>query len=316
MLSLDIKMSKSFAYDFQIKYIQNLIDARDTVINNGIEIVQNKTKKRLYVSKANKKFLQTKLTDRRLWRIISLTPKQQIHVINLFKKHFPTAHNKKTKIYQFLKYIFITSGYEKLNGEAKQEFYSNLKIQTCIYCNRNYIFNLKENGHIKGHIDHFYPKAKYPYLAMSYFNFMPVCESCNKVKGEFDTADESKNIIHPYLRNNNKIFSIQPTVVDEFSFKLKPDDLLKELHIEKIYNIGHKDIIQEMYVKFFQQDTKEHFDSLRKSLTNIGFDDDEIHRFISCGYLEEKNHHKRSLSKVIKDLQEEFDEIYNGVHND
>ena len=105
MLSLDIKMSKSFAYDFQTKYIQNLIDARDTVINNGIEIVQNKTKKRLYVSKANKKFLQTKLTDRRLWRIISLTPKQQIHVINLFKKHFPTAHNKKTKIYQFLKYI-------------------------------------------------------------------------------------------------------------------------------------------------------------------------------------------------------------------
>jgi len=129
-------------------------------------------------------------------------------------------------------------------------------------------------------------------------------------------ADKSKNIIHPYLRNNNKIFSIQPTVVDEFSFKLKPDDLLKELHIEKIYNVGHKDIIQEMYVKFFQQDTKEHFDSLRKSLTNIGFDDDEIHRFISCGYLEGKNHHKRSLSKVIKDLQEEFDEIYNGVHND
>ena len=309
MLSLDIEQSKSFAHDFEKKYIQNLIDARNTVINNGIEVVINKKTKKLFVSKANRKFLQKQLRDSRLIKVMLLTPKQQRKVINLLKEKFPSVHNQKTKIYQFLKYIFITNGYDKLDTKAKKLFYTDLKINSCIYCNRNYIMDVKENGHIKGQIDHFYPKAKYPYFAMNFYNFIPVCESCNKVKNEFDTTETSKKIIHPYERKNEKIFSIEISAVDDFSYKLNDDDLLKQLHIEKIYNAGHKDIIKELYIKFFQRDTKEHFDSLRKSLSSIGFDEDEVHRFITCGYLKNEDHHKRSLSKLIKDISEELELI-------
>ena len=316
MLSLDLNLANKFASGFQDRYLKNLINARNQVINNGIEIVVKKKKKTLYVSKSNKFFLQAKLTDRRLKKIMLLKPKQQRRVINFIKKKFPSLHNQKTKIYQFFKYIFITNGYDKLGIEAKREFYTNAQINTCIYCNRNYIFDIKENGHIKGHIDHFYPKAKYPYLAMNYFNFIPVCESCNKVKSEFDTTDTTKEIIHPYDRSSEKIFSIQVSSVDEFSYKLKTDDLLQKLHIEKIYNTGHKDIIRELYIKFFQEDTKEHFDSLQQSLSNIGFDKNEIHRFISSGYLKDEDHHKRSLSKLIKDIREELDLVYDGVYNE
>ncbi len=312
MLSLNRKLIKSCPLDFQRQYIENLIESKNIVLNSGIKIIVNKKIKHLKVSKANKKFIQTKLTDSRLKKAMLLTPKQQIRIINFIKARLPSIHNQKTKIYQFLKYIFITNGYEQLTVDDKRKFYADLKVNTCIYCNRNYIFDIRENGHIKGHIDHFYPKAKYPYFAMNYFNFIPVCESCNKVKSEFDTTDSTKKIIHPYERNDERLFSVKVLGVNNFIYKLKADDLLQKLHIEKIYNTGHKDIIQDLYIKYFQQDTKEYFDSLRKSLSNIGFDENEIHRFISCGYLKNEDHHKRSMSKVIKDIREEFESIYDG----
>lgn len=307
MLNLDIQKSKSFAQDFEKKHIQSLKNARDEVIQNGtLKVIINNKPKTIYLSKVNKKLLEKKLNDKTVKFLMLCTPKEQRKVIKSLKKKFPSIHNQKTNIYQFLKYIFITNGYDKLDTEAKKLFYRNLKINSCIYCNRNYIFDVKENGHIKGNIDHFYPKAKYPYFAMNFYNFIPVCESCNKVKHEFDTTDISKKIIHPYERKNEKIFNIEISAVDDFSYKLNEDDLLKQLHIEKIYNTGHQDIINELYIKFYQQDTKEHFDSLQKSLKSLNFNEDEIHRFITCGYLKDEDLHKRPLSKLIKDISEEL----------
>ena len=227
MLSLDIQKSKSFAQDFEKKHIQNLKNARDEVIKHRTlkVIIKNETKK-IYLSKANRKLLEKKLNNKAIKFLMLCTPKEQRKVIKSLKKKFPSIHNQKTNIYQFLKYIFITNGYDKLDTEAKKLFYRNLKINSCIYCNRNYIFDVKENGHIKGNIDHFYPKAKYPYFAMNFYNFIPVCESCNKVKHEFDTTDVSKKIIHPYERKNEKIFNIEISAVDDFSYKLNDDDLL------------------------------------------------------------------------------------------
>lgn len=307
MLSLDIQKSKSFAKDFQKKHIKSLKDARDEVIQNGtLNLIIKNERKKIYLSKANRKLLKKKLNDNAIKFLMLCTPREQRKVIKSLKKKFPSIHNQKTNIYQFLKYIFITNGYDKLDTEAKKLFYRDLKIHSCIYCNRNYIFDVKENGHIKGNIDHFYPKAKYPYFAMNFYNFIPVCESCNKVKHEFDTTDVTKKIIHPYERKNEKIFNIEISAIDDFSYKLNDDDLLKQLHIEKIYNTGHQDIINELYIKFYQRDTKEHFESLRKSLEGLKFNEDEIHRFITCGYLKDDDLHKRPLSKLIKDISEEL----------
>ncbi len=306
MLSLNMKHNKLFVEEFQKKYLQNLIDARDRVINNGIKVALKKKNKKLYVSTANRKFLQKRLTDKALKKLISLTPKQQRKVISLFKRKFPSIHDKKTKIYQFLKYIFITSGYEEIDSETKRLFYNNLKINSCIYCNRNYIFDVNENGHIKGHIDHFYPKAKYPYFAMNFYNFIPVCESCNKVKSEYDTTDINKLIIHPYERKNKKVFTFGINSVDDFYYKLNDDDLLQRLYIDQIYNTGHKDILEDLYIKFFQKDTKKYFEILKKEFQSLGFSDKDIYRYLTCGYSDDKEFHKRSFSKMTYDILEEL----------
>lgn len=307
MLSLDIKQNKPFAEDLKTVYIQNLIDARDEIISKEIEVIINKKKKKLNASPANRKFLQKRLNDKVLKSLMLFTPKQQRKVISLFKRKFPSIHDKKTKIYQFMKYIFITCGYDRLDSEYKKLFYKNLKINSCVYCNRNYIFNVDENGHIKGHIDHFYPKAKYPYFAMNFCNFIPVCESCNKVKSEYDTTDITKIITHPYERKNEQVFSIDISSVDEFYYKLKDDNLLQQLQIKNIYNTGHTDILEELYIKFFKQDTKEHFETLKKAFESLGINDKDIYRYLTCSYLDDKEFHKRAFSKMTYDiLNKEF----------
>ena len=73
---------------------------------------------------------------------------------------------------------------------------------------------------------------------------------------------------------------------------------LRELTLDKMINYG--------YIEFYQRDTKEHFDSLRKSLKSLNFNEDEIHRFITCGYLKDEDLHKRPLSKLIKHISEEL----------
>lgn len=63
----------------------------------------------------------------------------------------------------------------------------NLNLTVCPYCNRSFIHNFKREDKVKrsSQIDHFFPKGsgKYPYLALSFYNLIPSCYSCNHAKG-------------------------------------------------------------------------------------------------------------------------------------
>nr|MDA3909062.1 hypothetical protein [Sulfurimonas sp.] len=95
--------------------------------------------------------------------------------------------------------------------------------------------------------------------------------------------------------------------IDNFppKFIKKIDINEKYFKLEDFYK-HHGDIVHELYTKIYKEDTKEHFDALGKSLKGIGFDETEIHRFITCGYLDDEDLHKRPLSKLIKDISEEL----------
>jgi 5-methylcytosine-specific restriction endonuclease McrA len=58
----------------------------------------------------------------------------------------------------------------------------DLGITVCPYCNRNFIFNSTKKR--TSHFDHFFPESKYPFLAMSFYNLVPSCSTCNTLKGK------------------------------------------------------------------------------------------------------------------------------------
>jgi hypothetical protein len=56
----------------------------------------------------------------------------------------------------------------------------------------------------------------------------------------------------------------------------------------------------------YKEETKEHFKILKKEFKNLNLSDDEIHRYLTCGYLNKDDFHKRTHSKLIKDIFQEL----------
>jgi len=101
--------------------------------------------------------------------------------------------NKKDKrvlIYEIKDKIKEVFKYDKFQSECITPFFTQkLDVSTCYYCNKDFILNFnapKKTSTFQ--LDHFYDKGKYPYLALSFYNLIPSCATCNssKVKGSKD----------------------------------------------------------------------------------------------------------------------------------
>ena len=192
-------------------------------------------------------------------------------------------------------------------------------MRSCPYCNRNYIFTVSKKGSIKPEIDHFYPKTYYPYLACSYFNLIPSCPTCNGF-GAKESKDTYKDflITNPYLvKSNDFKFSIRPRNVnfidnvkeekynfDNFDIDINGNSANIELFKLKELYKQHKDVILELLIKkaYYPQ-------SYIDELSKFGFSQDEIYRYLLCNYKQDKDLHKRPLSKLIKDISEDLNLI-------
>lgn len=99
-----------------------------------------------------------------------------------------------------------------------------LGIDVCAYCNRNYTYTLSAPKYtVRPELDHFLPKSDYPFLALSFYNLIPSCHTCNsnlKLKTDFEY---DKNI-HPYLQSIDEVI--------RFSLKLKKKTT-NPLNVEK-----------------------------------------------------------------------------------
>lgn len=95
------------------------------------------------------------------------------------------SEDNKAKIIEIVKVLFDYSG--KFQKKVIFPFFSeNFSFRTCHYCNRMYTTDLviddqsgKKENVITYQLDHFYEKAHYPYLALSFYNLIPCCSTCN-----------------------------------------------------------------------------------------------------------------------------------------
>ena len=65
-------------------------------------------------------------------------------------------------------------------------FLENLEIKVCPYCDDEYLdtFKICEKQRRTSEVDHFFPKSKYPALAMCFYNLIPSGQNCNGLKLE------------------------------------------------------------------------------------------------------------------------------------
>jgi len=269
-------------------------------------------KKKYRITNKIKRILEEIENENNLKKLIQLPPNKLPTLIKYIYKKFPKAHNKKESLNKIFYRIFVDYGYDKID---KLEFINNINLGSCPYCNRNYIFTINKKGSIKPEIDHLYPKSIYPYLAVSYFNLIPSCPTCNGFG-----AKEDKDtfyiypITNPYLNKQNEFkFSISPKDINFFNVEKEKYDFkdfeielfgnkanLEVFKLEELYS-QHKDIVVEILIK------KQYYPkSYIEELSGFGFSEEEIYRFLLSNYKKDEDLHKRPLSKLIKDISEEL----------
>lgn len=120
-----------------------------------------------------------------------------------------------------------------------------LGVKVCPYCNRMYTTTLFGEEKIRPDFDHFYPKSKYPYLAVSLFNLIPSCSMCNKKKGDKAEViyenEENRNlsIIYPYdesFDEPQRCISFRVITGSKEALSGQSDDFTIELHPQKYSN--------------------------------------------------------------------------------
>lgn len=201
---------------------------------------------------------------------------------------------------------FYKSKWDTIEDYTRYHFVRKLGLKTCPYCNRNYIYAYK-NGNIRAEIDHFYPKSIYPYLAMSFYNLIPSCQTCNHVKSAKDSyKDDLKS---PYEISDNDFkftydFIEASNNLNDKNIKIRFKDYLEKhldyFKLDKLY-LKHSDIVLELYHKLTTEYSQEYVNGLNL-IDGVTFTDEDIYRLITCHYKNVEDFHKRPLSKLVKDI--------------
>lgn len=147
-------------------------------------------------------------------------------------------HKLQSKEDLFNEFLGVFFNYERYQGSTITNFFSKIiNSKTCFYCNRAYITNFKMENKDKivstFQLDHFYENKLYPYLSLSFYNFIPCCSTCNSVLKNTAIKNKSESFYSKKsIAPNNPNFFFDEYIVFK-SFYFNQDNLDKN-------NIGIK----------------------------------------------------------------------------
>ncbi|MBC2582898.1 hypothetical protein [Clostridium sp. DJ247] len=138
--------------------------------------------------------------------------------------------------------------YESIFNVFSWGAYSLLKeisIDTCPYCNRQYISILESNnsnliGKTRPELDHFLCKKEFPFYAVSLFNLIPSCHVCNSnIKKDIKfvrTVGKGRNLLKFKSRNRSEDYikvlcPYEEGFGEKYVFSIYPQDDDKEYNI-------------------------------------------------------------------------------------
>ncbi|OHD94325.1 MAG: hypothetical protein A2019_06065 [Sulfurimonas sp. GWF2_37_8] len=249
-----------------------------------------------------------------LEEIIKAEPKKLAEIANWFL----TLSLTEKEQFKYITNLYKNFTTKKVKYDA-YDLAQSLNVNVCPYCNRNYTFTIK-NKHAKStrpDFDHFYDKDTYPILALSFYNLIPSCMLCNsRLKGTTPFSLETH--LHPYQESFNDYAKFKLNIenssfyYDEkgFDIELKTSDKRAEnikeaFALEVLYN-EHKDIVLELIQKA-EIYNDSYIDELMQKYEGTLFKNrEDLLRLVTCGYVSDKDLHKRPLSKLIKDISEEL----------
>lgn len=253
---------------------------------------------------------------------IILSPPQDFELINVEFEQLYKSNVDQVKAF----HKYINGRYRAICAKHGYWLAKELKINTCPYCNRQYTFTVdKTHGQTKSRpqFDHFMPKSLYPHLALSFYNLIPCCPTCNHIK-----SNDTKPLLHPYFEgfDSNYCFSVnhiefiltkKATIevsIDasaeckDEDFKMKCKNNVDTFAIKELYE-QHSDYIEEIILKAYAYN-QEYYNGLIEDFSKMGKSSAEIHRLIFGNYIERTSNDRRPLSKLTSDILEQIGLLY------
>lgn len=218
--------------------------------------------------------------------------------------------------------LFVVSGYTDwfIKKKKNYELAKALDRHTCIYCNREYIFVYKRRNREKGkgmvpQFDHWFPKQDYPLLALSFYNLIPSCATCNTIKSveELNLNDH----LHPYIdvdisSTYSFSYSSLSATKNEIIFKnnslynSKSIDTLNKLNLELIYEGHSNKELQDLIDLRYKYSTNYLNKLLEETFPYLQISKEERYRLIFGIEINKDNYHKRIFSKFKSDIINEL----------
>lgn len=204
------------------------------------------------------------------------------------------------------------------NREFGRTWGKKIGVEICPYCNRSFIYTTPKKG-TRPQYDHYYPKSKYPYLALSMYNLIPCCPVCNNAKNAEDTFD-NKSLLYPFEEEYGYdiFFEIETDeqlcylgLSNDFNIKIKSrnveEDLKQKvqnsskiLHIEELYNLHNDYVSKLLRSKYIFTD--EYCQSLLDTYPDWFFDMNEVKNQLYFNSLQKEGWGEQILSKLTYDI--------------
>lgn len=226
-----------------------------------------------------------------------------------------------------LNYVFC---YDKFSGKDETlDLLMDMDVPVCPYCNRLYTFTSRgKNGATRPQFDHYLPKSKYPYYAVSILNLIPSCGLCNQSKHD----EDDKMVLYPYseefgvdvvfrtkskkkkrkfdyligdldAKDDFKVVLKRSKRIRGTEFEERVKNSIDIFHLQELYN-GHKDYILHLFW-IEQIFTETYMDSLSKLFPAIFPTAKDVKNWIYLMETDKEYWGKRSLSKLTHDIDAE-----------
>lgn len=231
------------------------------------------------------------------------------------------SYNCKNESDELLNNIFRYDNFSE--RKVVRKMLRKMAITVCPYCNRLYIITLK-NRRVRPQLDHYYPTSKYPYLALSLYNLIPSCSTCNQAKLDMDT--KANAILYPYeeefgekiifatdIKNKDEFVKCMRGESNEWEVSIQnPKHILekqvknqdKALHLTELYN-EHKDYIADIF-KSFHINTGKRVEELLLQFPDIFSTREEVRSLMFMNDIRKESWGKRPLAKLTHDIYMEI----------
>lgn len=239
------------------------------------------------------------------------------------KLHKGDKKKKPTVFKNVINKIFY---YESQDKWKAYSFVGGFDIDTCPYCNRNYITTLGSDNDkfFRADIDHYLPKSKYPYLRLSFYNLVPSCEICNR-RAKKDKSMSLSDSIYPYKegfgeeakfnyfpKNYKGLVGLgKPKIGFDFSGDAKKIKRIKKnievFRLEEQYSTQKLELNHLLQVKEAFPDS--YIENLIKNYPDLNLTKEQAYYYLFGIHLREEEDENQPLSKFKRDILKNLDLI-------